>query len=200
VRRALLMSLSVLAIVGVLHASVPEAQACSGGFQSVDEARTAILTEIELVIIGAIAEPSGKYVQIDVQTVYKGPVVSRITLNQSSDLIGIRSSFEPPSLGFSGPDCKYTLFGDPGERYFLVLSRSRQLAGAYEAGLYSVAISEAIPGQHLVYDAARSLPAGGGPPSETPFPYLPAAVAATLGPLAFLAAAAFMWGRKGGAG
>jgi hypothetical protein len=34
----------------------------------------------------------------------------------------------------------------------------------------------------------------------THFPLLPAAVAATLGPLALLAGAAFAWRRKGGAG
>jgi len=37
-------------------------------------------------------------------------------------------------------------------------------------------------------------------PNDPSFPYLPAAVAATLGPLAFLAGAAFVWGRKRGAG
>ena len=37
-----------------------------------------------------------------------------------------------------------------------------------------------------------------GPPDSRNFPYLPAAVAATLGPLAFLAGAAFVWRRRVG--
>jgi len=52
-------------------------------------------------------------------------------------------------------------------------------------------------GQERLADLESTLGAGVPPVSDVTFPYLPAVFAATLGPLAFLAGAAFVW-RRGG--
>ncbi len=42
-----------------------------------------------------------------------------------------------------------------------------------------------------------ALPAGGGQPASSSFPTFPAAAAAIVGPVVFLAGAAFVWPRRG---
>jgi len=65
-----------------------------------------------------------------------------------------------------------------------------------DAFRFTLAEVEAITGPGIAPDESL---ASALPPDRAAVPLLPVAVAATVGPLAFLAAAAFVWGRKGGA-
>jgi hypothetical protein len=190
-RWLLLLSIPAIA-TSILPLNVRPATACSGGPFDVQAARELIINEIELVVIGAVVEPDGQYTEIDVETVYKGPLVSRITLDQPAELVGTYSSYEPPIFGVAGPDCRYLLRGAPGERYFLVLGQAPGAPGKWEVFKGSVAMREAGSGRQLIYEAALTLPAGGGRPTTDDRSV--ALYCAVLGPVAFLVGAALLVG------
>ncbi len=187
-RRALLVSLSVLAIVGLLHASVPEARACSCGIPSAQEAVQAA----DIVVVGTLKsleeQGSQQHATIAVQRYLKGLGADELTVYG-----GRLDAICPPYFSSVGLGHRLLLFLQGSAEPFSAepCAGGGELLHPYvQEALLKV---EAITGPGL-------LPQGGGPPDSTAFPYLPAAVAATLGPLAFLAGAAFVWGRKGGAG
>jgi hypothetical protein len=120
---------------------------------------------------------------------------------------------------FAGPNCAIFEKASIGRRYLLFLHERGE--GGYDTSVCSgsnILRPHPDPGVHPEVnaywderlrglDTALGLPPGtlvaianNAPlPSEPSFPLLPAAVAATLGPLAFLAGAAFVWRGKGGA-
>jgi len=80
----------------MLWDSVTPVRACSGGPLDVHAAREVIINEIDMVVIGAIAEPRVEHAQIEIETVYRGPSLNRVTLTQSSDLPRQYPQLAPP--------------------------------------------------------------------------------------------------------
>jgi hypothetical protein len=96
-----------------------------------------IMDAYDLVLIGSIAAPEPQSahpnnVHVSVEKVYKGPTPSVVVIDQPID-----SGIPPAALidgevESLGPDCSYTLLGQPGERYLLFLTSRPN--GTYEPG------------------------------------------------------------------
>jgi len=200
--------LSILALAGMMWGSVTPARACScapGSKLAESKLAEVISFTFErnsLVILGAVAASDSDRMQIDVETVYDGQPVKRITLNQPADP---GYSGDVSEVELLGGDCSYTLLGEPGERYLLAL-KPYLVDGAYTpegCTSWSMRLIEGDEALSRYFEAVIEAATGGLAPSpveesdEADFPWLVAAIAATLGPLAFLAGAAFLW-RRGG--
>jgi len=170
--------------------------ACSCRGPASAEEATEFLRSHELAVIGAIVEPTSDLVEINVEAVYSGKLVDRVTLNQPASYIGTWRSNYMSRVDSIDPSCGYTVLGDQGERYFLSLSTSPVREGTYEAsGCASFAIRDVgadTPGWKYYLEA---LPRGGGPPLARDSEPLVVLALGVLGPLAFLAGAAFVWRR-----
>lgn len=198
--KRLLFLLSILAVVGILWTNVTPAWACScGSGPRLAELVPYVFERGDLVILGSVAASDSERMQIDVETVYDGAPVSRITLNQPADPGYTGNLSEVESLGEL---CSYTLLGEPGERYLLVLQAEED--GSYTAegcSSWSMRLIEKDEGllpyfQAVIEEAGKgALPPTSEEADDTSFPWLPVAIGATLGPLAFLAGAAFVWRR-----
>jgi len=194
-------ALAVLAAAGMPAQSAAPVAACTcGGWGSVDQAREALTNYFDFVIIGAIADSPSSQVNIEVQTVFKGILVQQIALDQSTELVGTDAPNYMGRVDAMGPDCSYTVLGEPGERYFLTLTPSTRVPGTYSAsGCASFAMRYIENGEvsNVYLTAARSLPGGGGRPetSGDSDVSLPLAAAGLALPIVFLLAAAFVWRR-----
>ena len=123
-------------VAALLSASVPPAQACSCAQIRGDPQIRDSIDFYDLVVLGAIGAPLPEdsrpgSLHVDVETVYKGPLVSRIALDQPA-AEAERSGTYDDGLAFLGADCSFSLLGEPGERYLLFLSQIEN--GIYAAG------------------------------------------------------------------
>ena len=123
-------------VAALLSASVPPAQACSCAQIRGDPQIRDSIDFYDLVVLGAIGAPLPEdsrpgSLHIDVETVYKGPLVNRIALDQPAGEAETLSAYED-GLAFLGADCSFSLLGEPGERYLLFLSQIE--SGIYAAG------------------------------------------------------------------
>jgi hypothetical protein len=141
--RSLRVALVLSVAIGYSLVSIGqhEAYACSCAQLQTDADFERIIDAYDLVLVGSIAPPEPESahpdkVHIAVEKVYKGPSVLEIALDQSVDSLSGRETTQlPPTeqqVEVLGPDCSYTLLGQPGERYLLFL-KSRP-SGTYEPG------------------------------------------------------------------
>jgi hypothetical protein len=135
--KRLLLPLAAVAIVGLLlPTSVRPAYACTCAIPTTDERVQEVMENSDAVLLGAIAEPSAEdelldKLPIDVETIYMGPALTRVSLDQSLDEALLRG-LDGEELAHLGADCSFTLLGEPGERYLLFLSQQRE--GVYTPG------------------------------------------------------------------
>jgi len=97
-----------------------------------------------------------------------------------------------------------TFYEDPTNQYGII-GLSLNDDGTYNSWFFGWLFLDYEPEGERYEDAHSRLTAIGPsvpmrPPNAASFPEVPAAVAASLGPLVFLAGAAFVWRGKGGAG
>jgi len=181
---------SVVAMVGMLVTSVTPAQACSCfGPAAIDEVDLlAVGVVVSIADDDEIREAGFEGVDdtdavLSVERYLKGRGPSRILVD------------DPLPGGGCG------IFDDDsiGQRYlvYLLLKDSEYRT---DICLGTIGLDDQYDGpfgQERLADLESTLGAGVPPVPDAIFPYLPAAIAATLGPLAFLAGAAFVW-RRGG--
>jgi hypothetical protein len=86
--RPLLLLFAALMTAAVLARCAAPVAACSGGFSSIEEARTAIISGFDMVVIGSLVGPADGGVEIDVLTLFKGPNMEQVIVSQPADLIG----------------------------------------------------------------------------------------------------------------
>ncbi len=211
--KRLLYALSIAAVAGILWGSVTPAAACSCGAEDEESFARVLLDYSPVVVVGRIMDTSSEYTQLDVEATYKGELMARITLDQTQKEVEMlrenAARYGYAGMLVDGPgDCTVTLLGEPGQRYLLGLAKSEKVDGAYAGSLCATAPETPVTEYWNWPEMIRSLqeasgdgltpgglPADAGMPDEATFPKLPAAIAATLGPLAFLAGAAFVWRR-----
>lgn len=162
----------VLAIVIGLTA-VPmhprDAYACSCALPETDADFQRIIDAYDLVLVGSIApldpeSPNPNNVHIAVEKLYKGPALGDVTLDQPIDLATQPSALIEGQVEVLGPDCSYTLLGQPGERYLLFL-KSRP-NGTYKPG--GCSSNSLRSGQADVYLDPLERLTGGGLPAAPP--------------------------------
>jgi hypothetical protein len=200
---------SLAAMVGMLWGTANPARACSVGedFSAVDASDVIVagrITAWELVENVRRWDPKtgdepiddpnfygpGPYnpirLQLDVEHVYKGPRMATVSMVDANSL-EIYNGVER-WVGSSGACGAFD--ADPSGQ-FVILGLNRDHFERYRTGLPLVFFVGPEPaGEH--YERATD---GLNNAMADDFPWLPAAVAATLGPLAFLAGAAFVWRR-----
>jgi hypothetical protein len=89
-----------------------------------------------VVLLGRVADTGSDDTQLDVEVVYKGELVARITLDQTQEEVAQERQNAAisgyPDLVATGPgDCSVVLLGRPGERYVLGLAESDEVIGEY---------------------------------------------------------------------
>jgi hypothetical protein len=137
--RVLVGAASVMAVVGVLWATVAPVYACSCALPLTDDTARQVLEASDLVITGAVAETAREEVVMSVERVYDGESGESVTVAQPE---GFDGEYGNPGDLFGaeiGADCSYAVTGAVGERYLLVLQESA--GGEYEAqGCTSMAL------------------------------------------------------------
>lgn len=213
------LPLTVVVLVALFSPlATPTAHACSCLAADEESFVEGVLLHSPLVLVGTIASTDSQFTQIDVETIYKGELIARVTADQTQKDVELQresaSKHGYPGLLVTGPgDCSMTLLGQPGQRYLLGLAESNIMRGAYRGNLCAT-MAEVPDNEYWSWhrlirslsDASGGgltpdgLPALGGMPGSATFPTLPAAVAATLGSLAFLLGASFVRRRRAGGG
>ncbi|MEO7667389.1 MAG: hypothetical protein ABIU97_10215 [Dehalococcoidia bacterium] len=182
VSRLATLSFSLVAVVGMLHASVVPAAACSCAVVSDDEGVRGIMDYYGLVVEGTLApyESSDDLIRIQPEIVYWGELPDEIVVDQPWNLAGD----EDGGTGYSSisPSCRYMLMGAPGDRYVLFLEPNPvriadSVVGGikgtyYPAGCPSFAIGElegpnAWADRVAEYEAIKRV-SGGGQIVEAP--------------------------------
>jgi len=136
-------------------------------------------------------------VQMSVDRVYKGSAFETIEVVDGASLEVYDHDPEYVWVGASGA-CGTFDFDPTGS--YAVIGLTRANDGSFRAGRFRLFYigpqpPETYDSRPLSYVAPLlpgTLPNGGGPVMDADFPFLPAAIAATLGPLAFLAGAALL--------
>lgn len=200
--KRLFSALALAVTAALLWQSATPAQACDCGPPTDEEALREFIQRYDLVILGAVAESPSPQMQFDVERVYVGSRVSRVTLDQPSrpgkgDNSGL--------LELSRGDCSYTLLGEPGERYLLTLYRATDGATyrASSCGSRSFELVNRVPGVASYFSAIEAITGGGidprqvDRPGQDDVPTFPLAVAAVALPLAFVLAASFVFPANG---
>ncbi len=126
--KRLLLPLAAVAIAGLLlPAGVRPAYACTcAPLPTDDDGVNELMGYFDALVIGTIEKPGsnethpGK-VQVAVESLFKGPPVASLSLDQSSGL-----NTEQESLG---PDCSLLIAEKPNRKYFLALRA--ELDGTY---------------------------------------------------------------------
>jgi hypothetical protein len=202
--KRLLLPLAAVAIVGLLlPTSVRPAYACTCAIPTTDERVQEVMENSDAVLLGAIAEPSAEdelldKLPIDVETIYMGPALTRIRLDQSLDEALLRGLEEREELAHLGSDCSFTLLGDPGERYLLFLYQQGE--GVYTPGGCSsiaMAWTATSQGYQTLFQSVERLTAGGTDVTQRDgAPWLAIIVGSSLGAAALAAASAFLLRRR----
>lgn len=186
--KRLLLPLSILAVVGMLWGSATPAQACSCfGPAAIDEVDLlAVGVVVSIADDDEIREAGFEGVDdtdavLSVERYLKGRGPNRILVNDP----------------LPGGGCGIFDENSLGQRYllYLLLEDSEYRTNIC---LGTIGLDDQYDGpfgQERLSDLESTLGVGVSPVSDTTFPYLPAVFAATLGPLAFLAGAAFVWRR-----
>jgi len=146
-----------------------EVYACSCALPQTDADFLRIIDANDLVLVGSIAPPEPESAHPDklhiaVEKVYKGPALGDVTLDQPIDLATEPSALIEGQVEVVGPDCSYTLLGQPGERYLLFL-KSRP-NGTYEPG--GCSSNSLRSGQADAYLDPLERLTGGGLPAAPP--------------------------------
>jgi hypothetical protein len=137
--RALFGLASVVAMVGMLWASVTPAFACSCALPLTDDVAREVLESSDLVVTGAVAETARDRVEVAVERVYAGESGESVTVAQPDGFEGEYGNPGDSFGGVIGADCSYAITGAVGERYLLVLDEAS--GGPYEAqGCTSMAL------------------------------------------------------------
>jgi hypothetical protein len=204
--RRLLLPLTSAALTGLLWTSASPLHACVCVGEPLDTyVSHASTIAVAIVKAEIITPPLDRNVpdtlihslayDLDVEEYLKGIGPMIITVSEPSITYQFNDAGQ---LTSSINDCVTFLPGVPsGTRYLLFLSGNASPFTSPGACSGSTSLMD-YPGNDYmlrVRAAVAALPAGGGPPASTNFPLLLAAVAATLGPLAFLAGAAFVFRR-----
>jgi hypothetical protein len=130
----------IMAMVGMLWASVAPVRACSCALPLDDATAREVLASSDLVVAGSVAETARDRVELSVERVYAGDAVESVTVAQPEGFSGEYGN--PGNLfgGEIGADCSYAITGGRGERYLLVLRESAG-GGSYKAqGCTSMAL------------------------------------------------------------
>lgn len=169
-----------------------------------DEALREFIQHYDLVILGAVAESPSAQMQINVERVYVGNPVPRVTLDQSSRP---HKGVDPGLLELSPGDCSYTVLGGPGERYLLSLRRSPDGDSFRPSSCasWSLELVNRIPGVAAYFSTVEAISGGGIDPRDpssdaterSDVPTIAIAVAAVAIPLAFVLAARFVFPARG---
>jgi hypothetical protein len=204
--RRLLLPLAAIAIAGLLlPAGVRPAYACTcAPLPTDDDGVKELMGYFDALVIGTIEKPGsnethpGK-VQVAVESLFKGPPVASLSLDQSSGL-----NTEHESLG---PDCSLLIAEKPNRKYFLALRA--ELDGTYSPSGCSTFPMEWLDAPRREDIAAFLVtletltgvsafpPTGSTPPTEQPggdTPWLPIIIGSSLA--AALAASTLLLRRR----
>lgn len=195
---------SLLVAAALLWGGATPAKACDCGPPADEGGLREFLQYYDLVMLGAVAESPSAQMQIDVERVYHGSPIARVTLDQPSRPdVGENTS----SLEISGGDCGYTVLGEPGERYLLVLTRSPDgtTFKASSCGSRSLEVINRVPEAEVYFSTVEVVSGSGIDPRDAPrseskgndVPVVPLAIAAVAIPLAFVLAASFVFPARG---
>lgn len=195
--KRLLIPITIVALIGLIWGRVAPAHACSCAVQPVPERVAFYSHAVVGTVLRLVDDPSEGYAEgypdkdavVSVERYLKGSGPTEIV---ADDPVG-------------DADCGFFGEASVGQRYVLFLSNDDIFGNSDDGGLYThlcagneiasdtlIAEVEAITGPGVAPDDVD-------PPSEAKgsnFPYVPVAIAATLGWLALLAGAAFVWRRR----
>jgi len=171
--RSILALLSILTSVALLHTSITPAAACTCDPITGDEERVSSHMEsVELVVEGEIIQyptPLGfdEPLQLQVERVYQGQSPQIVTLDTDWERANRPGTNRYSTL--SG-DCRYTITGEPGDRYVLFLSRE---GDHYRArGCSSFAIGQIglyhMPNLSAAHETIQEIAGGGWEPFGDP--------------------------------
>lgn len=213
---------SVAAIMGMLWGSATPAEACSAGpdYDPIADSEVIVagrFTGWQLIENARRWDPKtddepiddpnyyGPYepirVHMEVERIYKGTAANTLEVMDGASL---HVYDHEPRYVWAGSSGACGVFDEDPTDQYAILGLNKDAFGRYRPNLTRVFyLGDNPPSQ---FDSPRlsrlaplmpgSLPISGEPSStRADFPYLPAAIAATLGPLAFLAGAAFVWRR-----
>jgi len=142
--------LSILTSVALLHTSVTPAAACSCVPIDSEEFAAEVMAYYDLVVEGSLANYSApdapEPMVFNVERVYRGQSPQGVELTQTWEQRSFYGDYEYGD-DILGPDCSYTLVGDPGTRYVLFLAEEAE--GYRPGGCSSFALSS------LQYDYTR---------------------------------------------
>jgi hypothetical protein len=144
-QRLVALTISLVALAGLLHTSVLPASACACVPLTQDSNLQTVLSHNDrLIVEGALApsdpgDPAWAR-RFDVDTAYLGDAPSQIVLAMREP--SVIEPFDPTGyLDSTAPDCTYIILGETGERYLLFLRADA--SGAYEPlGCDSFAIQD----------------------------------------------------------
>ena len=192
---------SVVAVVGTLWGSVAPVRACTGDSLELYVQRANLLVEGRIVSwerAGDVDTPSWGNtplrLRVEVERTLKGEHTGEVSF---VDIWSLDQRAGTDRWDASPGGCPAPFNEDPTGK-MAVLGLDWNAHDGYHTGRVAY-IGYSLSGdryQQTISTIAAELPAGGGPPGSATFPYSPVAIAATIGPLAFLAGAAFLWRRR----
>ena len=218
-RRIIAFTFTAMTVAALLQTSFTPAWACTC-LPALENGQLAQeYGSYDLIVEGAIA-PRGDgdpvtQLRFDIDTAFKGDAPAQVRLEMGYFVVD-QPTPTTGELDSLGPDCKYAIYGGPGEKYVLFLSADG--SGAYRpggCGSFALVTAQQYSYYRDVYDVLTalltsptpgSIPAAGGQPlqadasdgSELPtYIILPAAF---LVPLAVLFIWTFVIRPKGGDG
>jgi len=202
--------LAIAAMAGLLFSSITPAHACSCAVQPVAERLAFYNHAVVGTVLRLVDDPSEGYAEgypdkdavVSVERYLKGSGPAEIV---ADDPVG-------------DADCGFFSEGSVGQRYVLFLGSDAIFGNSDDGALYThlcagneiasdalIAEVEAVTGSGVPPNDDEPVPGPSTPvedvvplseeTDDAEFPLLPVAVAATLGPLALLAGAAFVWRR-----
>lgn len=209
--KRLLVPLTIVALIGLMWGRVAPAYACSCAVQPVAERLAFYNHAVVGTVVRLVDDPSEGYAEgypdkdavVSVERYLKGSGPAEIV---ADDPVG-------------DADCGFFSEASVGQRYVLFLGTDDLFGNSDDGAVYThlcagneiasdalIAEVEAVTGSGVPPDGGQPVPDPSTPvediepfseeTDDAEFPLLPVAVAATLGPLALLAGAAFVWRRR----
>ena len=151
--------------------------ACSCGPPATVEEVQEMFDQVPLAVIASVegfeTDDPGSQLVMSVERVLNAQdIPDRIHLKQTKENYDYVHATAPGHLESGGPDCFYSVYGDPGERYFLVGDGDSE--SGYRpsvctgSSVMTAVLSEDHRTHYRLAIEARALPALGGPPEPSP--------------------------------